>query len=199
MSVSQTLRRWTEGATCSAGRPSRCALAHILVFRLHRRTTYIGAACCYRRSNVICRSVCRTVTIVSHAKASEVLRTDRDVVSRLWYWLGWAQGSLCFDGRTLVQPTEYDWTVHVRRRCSRFVKLLRFSELQSLASLFLLSLLLLSLYRAIAHAKRSPQINLEPLGERCKLPQRGPRQEAHFCFCPKTSLSSDTNSFELVV
>jgi len=29
--VSQTLRRWTEGATCSAGRPSRWALAHILV------------------------------------------------------------------------------------------------------------------------------------------------------------------------
>jgi len=30
--VSQTLRRWTEGAICSAGRPSRWASAHILVY-----------------------------------------------------------------------------------------------------------------------------------------------------------------------
>jgi len=29
--VSQTLRRWTDGTTYSAGRPSRWALAHILV------------------------------------------------------------------------------------------------------------------------------------------------------------------------
>jgi len=29
VSVSQILRRWTEGAKCSAGRPSRWALAHI--------------------------------------------------------------------------------------------------------------------------------------------------------------------------
>ena len=47
----------------SAGRPSRWALAHILVIiiRPHRpfaRTTYVDAAYCYRLSSVVCRPVC---------------------------------------------------------------------------------------------------------------------------------------------
>ena len=37
--VSQTLRRWTEDATCLAGRPSRWALAHILVSNIFLSAT----------------------------------------------------------------------------------------------------------------------------------------------------------------
>jgi len=55
-------------------RPSRWALAHILVIiiflsffifyfimiRPHRSITYVDAAFCYRPSSVVCRSVCHT-------------------------------------------------------------------------------------------------------------------------------------------
>ena len=42
-----------------------------LIIRPHRSTTYVDAAYCYRRSCVVCRSVCQSVTIVSPAKTAE--------------------------------------------------------------------------------------------------------------------------------
>ena len=39
-----------------------------MVLRPHRTTTYVDAAYSYRPSSVVCRSVCRSVTLVSHAK-----------------------------------------------------------------------------------------------------------------------------------
>jgi len=58
----------------SAGRPSRWALAHILVLiimRLHRHTTYVDAAYCYRPSSVVGLYVDRSVTLVSPTKTAE--------------------------------------------------------------------------------------------------------------------------------
>jgi len=44
------------------------------IIRPHRSTTYVDAACCYRPSNVVCRSVCLSVclsvTLVSPAKTA---------------------------------------------------------------------------------------------------------------------------------
>ena len=42
-----------------------------MYFRPRRSTTYIYVACCYRRSSVVCLSVCLSVTIVSPAKTAE--------------------------------------------------------------------------------------------------------------------------------
>ena len=39
----------------------------VFLFRPHRSTTYLDAACCYRRSSVVCRSVCRSVCHRSEA------------------------------------------------------------------------------------------------------------------------------------
>ena len=33
---------------------------NIIIIRSHRHTTYIGAACCYRPSSVVCQSVCHS-------------------------------------------------------------------------------------------------------------------------------------------
>jgi len=43
------------------------------IIRPHRSTrpTYVDAAYCYRRSSVVCRSVCQSVTIVRPAKTAE--------------------------------------------------------------------------------------------------------------------------------
>ena len=38
--------------------------------RLHRSTTYVDAAYCYRPSNVVCRSVGLSVTLVGPAKTA---------------------------------------------------------------------------------------------------------------------------------
>ena len=38
---------------------------------MHRSTTYVYAAHCYRPSSVICLSVCLYVTLLSHAKTAE--------------------------------------------------------------------------------------------------------------------------------
>jgi len=46
------------------GLPSRIFCGNrCLFFRPHRSTTYVDAAYCYRPSNVVCRSVCRSVTV----------------------------------------------------------------------------------------------------------------------------------------
>jgi len=44
------------------------------VFKPHRSTTYVDAACCYRPSSVVCRSVCHTSEPCNNG------RTDRDAV-----------------------------------------------------------------------------------------------------------------------
>jgi len=45
-----------------------------LSIRLHRSTTYVDAVYCYRPSSVVCRSVCRSVTVVSPAKTPEPIK-----------------------------------------------------------------------------------------------------------------------------
>jgi len=50
------------------------------IIRLHRSTTYVDAAYCYRPSNVVCRSV----TLVSPAKTAEPI----EMPFGLWTWVG---------------------------------------------------------------------------------------------------------------
>jgi len=46
-----------------------------ILFRLHRTTTYVNAACCYRPSSVVCMSVSLSVgrsdTLVSPAETAQ--------------------------------------------------------------------------------------------------------------------------------
>jgi len=66
---------FSEGATIySTGRPSRWALAHILVITVkpHRSTTYIDEDYCYRSSSVLCRIVGWSVTILSPTTAQPI-------------------------------------------------------------------------------------------------------------------------------
>jgi len=53
------------------------------VIRLHRSTTHVDAACCYRPSSVVCQSV----AIMSPAEIAEL-------IEMLFYGLGWPQGSM---------------------------------------------------------------------------------------------------------
>ena len=54
----------------------------IIIIRLHRSTTYVDAAYCYRPSRVVCRSVCWSVTLVSPAKtAAPIEMPIRSLVS----------------------------------------------------------------------------------------------------------------------
>jgi len=54
------------------------------VFRPHCSTVYVDVACCYRRSSVVCRSVCLSVTIVSPAETAEQIK----MLCGLWTWVG---------------------------------------------------------------------------------------------------------------
>ena len=49
-------------------------------FRPHRSTTYVYAAYCYQPSSVVCRSVCRSATLVSPTKTAEPI----ELPFRLW-------------------------------------------------------------------------------------------------------------------
>jgi len=42
-----------------------------IITKMHRSTTHVDMACCYRPSSVVCLSVCLSVTIVSPAKMAE--------------------------------------------------------------------------------------------------------------------------------
>ena len=42
-------------------RPQTAHRLCLIILRPHRSTTYVDAACCYRPSSVVCRSVCRSV------------------------------------------------------------------------------------------------------------------------------------------
>jgi len=65
-------------------------------------------------------SVCRSVTIMNPAKTW----TNQDNIwVELWTRMGPKEACVRW-GCTLAQPGEYDWTVHVWRRCGLFVKLL---------------------------------------------------------------------------
>jgi len=43
----------------------------VIIIRPHHSITCVHAACCYRLSGVVCRSVCPSVTVVSPAKTAE--------------------------------------------------------------------------------------------------------------------------------
>ena len=45
-----------------------------IIIRPDRSTTYVDAAYCYRPSSVVCRTVCRSVTVVSPAKTAEQIQ-----------------------------------------------------------------------------------------------------------------------------
>ena len=64
-----TLVRYAAGTNYSEFKYARLDMrSSALFFRPHRSTTYVDAAYCYRPSSVVCRSVCRSVTLVSPAK-----------------------------------------------------------------------------------------------------------------------------------
>jgi len=50
---------------------SVCQTDDVTIIRPHRSTTHAATACCYRPSSVVCRSVCRSVTVLSPAKMVE--------------------------------------------------------------------------------------------------------------------------------
>ena len=73
------------------------------LFRPHRGTTYVDAACCYLPSSMVCRSVSLSDTLVSPAKTAEPIempfglwarmgrrnRVRREGVQRCWGTLPW--------------------------------------------------------------------------------------------------------------
>jgi len=62
----------------------------VVFMRLHRSTTYVDAAYCYRPSSVVCRSVCwsvgLSVTLVSPAKTAAPIELPFGL--RTWVGLG---------------------------------------------------------------------------------------------------------------
>jgi len=66
-------------------RQYRSAVSVPNIIRPHRSTTYVDAAYCYRPSGMVCRSVYRSVMLVSRAKLNRSCW-------RLDYGLGLAQG-----------------------------------------------------------------------------------------------------------
>jgi len=70
-------------ADCTPGREPRSIAASLgfsLLFRLHRSTTYVDVAYCYRPSSVVCRSV----MMVSSAKMAEPI----EMLFGLWTQVG---------------------------------------------------------------------------------------------------------------
>jgi len=56
---------------------------HNIIFRPHRSTTYVDAAYCYRPSSMVCRFICRSVTVVNPAKTAESIETPFGLRSRV--------------------------------------------------------------------------------------------------------------------
>jgi len=52
-------------------------------FRLHRSTTYLDIACCYRLNSVVCLSVGLSVMVVSPAKMAEPIEMPCGLGTRL--------------------------------------------------------------------------------------------------------------------
>jgi len=71
-----------------------------------RRTTYVDAVYCYRPSSMVCRSVCRSVTLVSPANRLNRWRC------RLGLGLGWAPKEPC-----ISWGAHWRHLTNMRRRC----------------------------------------------------------------------------------
>ena len=94
---------------------------YLLLLDRITHTAYVDAVCCYQLSSMVCHSVS-----LSHQWALQKwLNQSR---CHLGWWLGWSEGStssIVFAGGanvptwagTLAPPVEYDWTVHLWRRC----------------------------------------------------------------------------------
>jgi len=85
------------------------------IIRPHRSTTYVDAAYCYRPCSVVCLSVCHTSEPCKNGW------TDRDTV--LVEDSGGPRNHVLDGVQIPPSPVrrgnfgEYDWTVHMRRRC----------------------------------------------------------------------------------
>jgi len=68
-----TDRRTGDSIANSRSRSLKINKAYSVVgiIRPHCNTTYVDGVYCYRPSSVVCRSVCRSVTLVSPAKTAE--------------------------------------------------------------------------------------------------------------------------------
>jgi len=67
--IREVKTRWLKRSLNSTQGQRRRSIDQIRfpIIRPHHRTTYVDAACCYRPSSVVCRSV----TLVSPAKTAE--------------------------------------------------------------------------------------------------------------------------------
>jgi len=80
----------------------------LVIIRPHRSTTYVDVPYRYRRSSVVCRSVCRSVTIVSPAKTAEPI----DIPFGLWSLVGPMKHVL---GEA---HTGTNWRTRLNRQCA---------------------------------------------------------------------------------
>jgi len=55
----------------------------VFIIWTHRSTTYVHVVYCYRPSSVVCRSVCRSVTLVSPAKTAEPIEMPFELRTRV--------------------------------------------------------------------------------------------------------------------
>ena len=74
---------------------SRCIRIRTVIIRLHRSTTYVDASYCCRKSSVVCRSVCLSLTVVSPAKTAELIDIS------VGCGLGWTQNRVLCPWHTL--------------------------------------------------------------------------------------------------
>jgi len=81
-----------------------------VLFRPHCNTTFVYAVYCYKRSSVVCLSVCLSR---SWALQKPLNRST----CRLGWGLGLIQHCIRW-GCTLAPPGKHHWTVYVRRRYS---------------------------------------------------------------------------------
>jgi len=89
-----------------------------IIFRPHRSTTYVDAACCYRSSSVVCRSVGLSVTVVSPAKMAEPIEMPFGMRTRVGprKYVGLLGGDEHW--RHMANAIEPSIMVHVRRWCN---------------------------------------------------------------------------------
>ena len=81
--IDATWRIRLNRPSAAAMRPYVKLLWPLVIIRPHRSTTYVDAAYYYRPSVVVCRSVCRSVTVVSPAKTVEPIKMPFG----LWAWV----------------------------------------------------------------------------------------------------------------
>jgi len=81
--VSYIMAGWGHGSVCQ----TRCCLTH---FKTHRSTVLRTCAYCCRRSSVVCRSVCLSVSLSRSWVLQKRLNRSR---CRLGCGLAWVQGT----------------------------------------------------------------------------------------------------------